>query len=152
MDKKMTETLQDRIIRHEGFCQMPKIDVAPDYEIGFGHDITPAQASGQYVNGISYSEAVGLLEQDIAQCTEQADSHFPWFEQLDPVRQDVLVEQIFQLGISRTLGFHEELAALAVGDWSKAAYEMTNSEWHTQTPARCTELAGLMLNGDSITT
>ena len=40
-----------------------KVDVPPMMVIGFGHDITPEQAANEYLYGITYGDAVNLLEQ-----------------------------------------------------------------------------------------
>ncbi len=143
----MTETLIERIQRHEGFCETAKVDVSPMMVIGFGHDITSKQAANDYANGITYDEAMNLLEADIAKCTDQACNYIVGFEELDPIRQDVLLEMIFQLGINGVLAFRNMLTAIVNGDWSKAGYEMVNSKWHSETTARCDELAHIMLTG-----
>jgi lysozyme len=146
----MTETLADRIERHEGFEPYPKADnrfKGTSLVIGFGHDITPQQAAGQYANGVGYGEALSILEADIANCATEAQNRLPFYENLSPVRQDVVLEMIFQLGIDGVLKFHDMIAALEAGDWAEAAKQMTNSQWHAQTPARCEELAALMAAG-----
>ncbi len=142
----MTETLSERLLRHEGLKLFPYKDSLGFPTIGVGHLIT-AQDGDQFDAGITYADAMKLLETDIAQCIQQADSYILCYHQLDTVRQDIIVEMIFQLGINAVLTFHNMLFAIASGDWAKAAYEMVNSKWHGQTTARSDELAHIMLTG-----
>ena len=143
----MTETLQERIIRHEGCRFMPYVDTLWNWTIGVGHKLTEEQATNEYANGINHDEAVNLLNADIARCIDQADTQISCFEALNEIRQDVIAEMVFQLGITGVLAFHIMLDAATKQDWAKAAYEMVNSKWHSQTPDRCAELANLMLTG-----
>ena len=141
----MSESLQDRIMRHEGFCAIPKLDVAPMYVIGFGHDITEMQRDN-YSNGISISDATALLDKDIAASTLEVSTEIPWSVHLDEIKQEVLIEMAFQIGIHGLLGFHNMLLCAKNGDDSGVVANMLNSEWHKQTPSRCEELANLWIN------
>jgi lysozyme len=139
------EDLEQRLERHEGFCAFPRYDAKGFYVIGIGHDITAAECDN-YKAGINYPAAMALLEQDIENVKEAAARVFPWWINLDQVRQDVVSEMSFQLGIKGVMGFPKMIAAIKAGDWQTASDEMLNSEWHEETPARCEELAALMLN------
>lgn len=142
------ESLRDRIKRHEGLCQFPKPDAKGWWVIGFGHDLTEQQAQ-DYVQGVTDDEAEDLLDADIARATAQLQQYFPWAIELDQVRQNVLIEMIFQMGFTGVQAFHRTLSAIRSGDYPLAASRMLMSLWHTQTPARCEELANLMRNGDT---
>jgi lysozyme len=146
----MSDDLIARIIRHEGFCMFPKYDARGFYEIGIGHDITAAECDN-YKAGITYPAAMALLEQDIADVKQAAATAFPWASDLDPVRADIIFEMIFQLGIKGVMGFHKMIAAIQNQDWATASQAMLNSLWAEQTPARCEELAQMMLTGTTNT-
>lgn len=133
------ETLIDRITRHEGVRLKPYRDSLGKLSIGVGRCLD--------TNGISHDEAVVLLDNDIAKVTDQVQRAFPWTDFIDDTRRDVLIEMAFQLGIHGLMGFPKMLAALQAEDYDEAAKEMLDSAWHKQTPARCEELAGLMLKG-----
>lgn len=143
----MNETLEHRIMRHEGFTSVPIIDVAPNYEIGYGHDITPDQVP-EYANGITMQAAIALLESDIQNCKDEAGRCFPWVLGLDDVRADVIYEMIFQMGVAGVNGFPKMIAAIRDKDYNTASKEMLSSEWYSETPERCAELANLMLYGN----
>ena len=135
------ETLRDRLVRHEGIRLRPYADSLGKMTIGIGRCLS--------TEGISQEEAYMLLENDIDNLKNEIPDHFEWFADLDSVRQDVVTEMCFQLGISGVNKFPNMLDAIERGDYPAAAKEMLNSAWHTQTPARCEELANLMLHGES---
>lgn len=142
----MTETLSQRIIRHEGILLKPYRDTLGNFTIGVGHLITEAQATGEYAGGITEDEATEMLECDINKA-QAAVNGMAWTSSLCRVRQEVLTEMVFQLGFDGLLGFKNLLFCVRSGDWDGAAAAMLDSRWHTQTPERCEELAGLVLSG-----
>ena len=144
----MTETLKQRIMRHEGLCQKPKYDAKGFYVIGYGHDI-PRALVPHFSAGISNSTAGLMLDADIAKYTAQALKAFPFLPEIQPaIRQEVVIEMVFQLGLHGVLGFHKMLAALMHDDYATAADEMLDSDWaRVQTPARAKELAEIMRTG-----
>jgi lysozyme len=144
------ETLQQRIERHEGIRFKPYLDTTGHWTIGCGHMLTAPQAH-DYANGISQAEALDLLDADIARARAEVAKDLPWTSQLCEIRQEVLIEMVFQLGMNGLLGFKNLLYCTRSGDWAGAAHAMLDSEWHRQTPARCEELANLMLSGDELT-
>lgn len=138
--------LIERIKRHEGFVKFPKLDVAPYYVVGYGHDI-PLDEVRDYSNGITEDEAMDLLVTDLDIAKSQVASAFPWILGLDENRVSVLTEMAFQLGIGGVQKFKRMIAAIRDQDYETAANEMLNSSWHTQTPKRCEELARIMRTG-----
>lgn len=146
----MTETLSQRLIRHEGL-KLFVYDDASGFPLKTDCTIegNPTIGVGRCLSthGISEQEAMDMLESDINTAQAAVVNTMPWTTSLAPVRQEVLVEMAFQLGFADLMKFSLMLAALKAGDYAKAAYEMTNSDWNKQSPARCAELASLMLNG-----
>lgn len=138
--------LIDRIKNHEGFVKFPKIDVPPYYVVGYGHDI-PLEEVQDYRNGITEDEAMDLLVTDLDRAKAEVATAFPWSIRLDDVRQSVLIEMAFQLGIGGVQKFKKMINALREDDYTRAADEMLNSNWYNQTPKRCKELSEIMRNG-----
>jgi|HubBroStandDraft_2_1064218.scaffolds.fasta_scaffold50385_4 lysozyme len=97
--------------------------------------------------GISEDESTYLLGNDIATAAAGLDQHYPWWENLDPVRQRVMVNMCFNLGITRLGTFVHFLAAMETGDWQTAAAEMQTSLWFGQVGERATRLQYMVLNG-----
>ena len=139
----MTESLEDRIKRHEGFRSKPYLDTTGNWTIGFGHKLTDDQAQ-EYANGIDEITAEDILEKDITAAQAELNHALLWVSNLNDTRHGILVEIAFQLGLHGLLLFRRMLAALQDGDYQTAANEMLNSVWHTQTPERCEELSNLM--------
>jgi lysozyme len=135
----MTESLRDRIARHEGFRSRPYKDSLGFLTIGYGRCLD--------IKGISQDEGLYLLDDDIGEATDELIGALGWTEQLDAVRRGVLVEMVFQLGLGGVLAFKHMLAAAQQGVWDRAADEMLSSEWAKQTPARAQELANIMRTG-----
>jgi len=117
---------------------------AGKWTIGWGHNLED--------NGVPETIAIALLECDLAQAISdlrrsQFVSNSTW-ELLGDVRQNVLIEMCFNLGISRLRGFKKMAAALAAGDFVAAAIEMMNSAWYKQTGERAFRLVLMMETGE----
>ena len=96
--------------------------------------------------GLSVSEIEFLLTNDVERCRLEL-SAFPWFEDLDSVRQDALINMCFNLGMTRLLGFKNALARMAEGDYPKAANEFLDSLWASQVGNRADEVAEMIRTG-----
>jgi lysozyme len=97
------------------------------------------------VHGLTVAEADLLFANDIAK-VEQALGAVPWFAALDPVRQGVLVNLAFNMGIRGLQGFvamiadlegaeHDlalTLSQLAAQQFTAAANELAASKWARQ--------------------
>jgi lysozyme len=116
--------------------------VVPGYTLK-GH---PTVGIGRCLDlkGLSVPERQRLLDNDDAECEILARRHFQWFPELHPVRRDVIVMMIFQLGLDDVRDFRQMLAAINRGDFEEAAREMLDSRWHQQTPKRCELMAEMM--------
>ena len=60
--------------------------------------------------------------------------------------QQILVNMMFNMGRPRLSGFKNFNAALAEGDWNRAADEMVDSRWYGQVGARAKRLEERMRN------
>lgn len=146
------ESLRDRIIRHEGKVRVVYDDangapIVPGYTVKGN----PTIGVGTLLSapGLSDLAIFYLLDLELANAKTQLIQNLPWADNLDTVRQEVLIEMVYQLGINRLLIFNKALTAMQNSDWPTASKEMLNSAWHKQTPGRCEELANLMLYGQS---
>jgi len=98
-------------------------------------------------NGFSDSEIDLMYANDIARAEKDARSLMPSFDQLDDIRQEVLVNMSFNMGYQRLAGFRNFLAELKASNFSAAADEMVNSKWYGQVGARGIRLANAMRTG-----
>lgn len=70
----------------------------------------------------------------------QIKARCDFWQRLDDVRQNILIEMCFQLGISNLLGFNKMFAAMRIGDFAAAARHGLDSDWAKQTPERAKKL------------
>lgn len=131
--------LRTQLIKHEGLRLKPYRDTVGKLTIGVGRNLTD--------NGITAKEAMALLEDDIANAVADLRQHFAWFDSLDDVRQRVLADMCFNLGIWRLGAFARMLKAIQAGDYAVAAQEMLESRWAQQVGGRAHTLAAMMTTG-----
>jgi lysozyme len=131
--------LKAQLVRHEGLRLRPYRCTAGKLTIGVGRNLED--------RGISEDEARVLLENDVAQVESELAKALPWFVRLDEVRQRVLINMGFNLGVPGLLAFKQTLAAVERGDYTAASDRMLDSKWARQVGARATELAAMMKEG-----
>lgn len=108
--------------------------------IGIGHACD--------VNDLSPDVIRQILREDVAAKVADCRSRLDFFDSLDSVRQEIVVEMAFNLGTAGLIdGFPKMMAALRRKDWSLAAAEMGNSLWASQVGKRATELISAMRSG-----
>lgn len=95
-------------------------------------------------NGISADESAQMLAHDLDRVDGDLDKHLPWWRGLDPVRQRVLVNMCFNMGIGGLCGFVNTLSRVHGGQYAAAAEGMLLSKWARQVGARATRLAAMM--------
>lgn len=124
--------------RHEGLRLKPYKCAAGKISIGYGRNLEDV--------GISEIEAMVMLRNDIEQCYEELNI-FSWFSDLDQVRQEALVDMLFNLGLPTFLKFKMTLKHVAEHNWSMASAEMLDSKWARQVGDRAEELAYMIETG-----
>ncbi len=138
----MTEKLLDMLKRHEGVRSHVYLCSAGYETIGVGRNISK---SGM---GLSDDEVDYLLENDIARVIKELSSEYPWFNSLDDVRKDAMIDISFNLGATRFRGFKRALAAMEVADHTTAAKEFLDSKWSRDVKGRATELCYMIETGN----
>jgi len=138
MGQKLVEMLK----RHEGsekFCYK----CSTGYEtIGVGRNISKNGL------GLSDNEIEYLLQNDIDRVSVELDSEYGWFDDLDDVRQDAMIDISFNLGQTRLRAFKKALAAMSDGDWGEAADQFMDSRWSGQVGNRAKELTEMIRVGE----
>ena len=132
-------TLKDQLILHEDIRLKPYVDTVGKVTIGVGRNLDD--------KGISMVTALQMLDEDITEVMRDLENHFPWFLDLDHIRQRVLMDMRFNMGPHRFRGFKRMLAAVEAGNWDKAADEMLSSVWAKQVKMRAVRLAKMMRDG-----
>ena len=116
----------------------PYRDTVGKLTIGYGRNLDDV--------GIEPEEADWMLDHDIAIRIGALHARLRWFDQVDPVRQRVLINMAF-MGVEKLLGFHKMLAALMVRDYETAARELLDSKYATQVGQRAVRLAHMLRTG-----
>ncbi|MFA6125082.1 MAG: glycoside hydrolase family protein [Sphingomonas sp.] len=102
-------------------------------------------------NGITQAQSDALFANDIARSEADLDRRLPWWRTLDPVRQRVLLNMCFNMGIgdgvSGLTGFRNTLELVRTGRYEAAAAAMAQSKWHRQVGARALRLEAMMKTG-----
>ena len=101
-----------------------------------------------YEHGITEADAAYLLENDVQIVEEELLRAHPCVDSLDSVRQLVLVDMAFNMGVPRLCKFKNMWAAIHEEDFRTAAKEMLDSRWAIQVKLRATKLAHAMHHGE----
>lgn len=132
--------LERILIKHEGLRLHPYTDTRGKLTIGVGRNLID--------NGIDRDEAMMLLRNDIADIFVSINNkRNEWIRNLGPVRRDVVIMMIFNMGMRGFLGFKLAIKAMKAEDWNEAAMEMLNSRWAGQVGQRARVLATMMRRG-----
>jgi len=101
-----------------------------------------------YEMGITEADAVYLAENDVQIVEEELVRAHPCVDRLDSVRQLILIDMAFNMGVPRLCKFKKMWAAVEAEDFPTAAKEMLDSRWSRQVKGRATKLANAMHNGE----
>ena len=133
----------NRLIRqlrlHEGERLKPYRCTAGKLTIGVGRNLED--------RGITAQEAAYLLSNDITSTQAALLKALPWVGTLDDVRQRVLIDMAFNMGLGTLLTFRRTLAAVQAGQYQQAAAMMLESRWAGQVGQRAKRLSQMMATG-----
>ncbi len=132
------QCLKDLLIQDEGLKLKPYTDTVGKITLGVGRNLSDV--------GISFDEAMMLLRNDIAKARSAAQT-FSWFNNLNPVRQDVIISLIFNMGLGGFSEFKNVIAALYDGKNATASEAMLDSKWAKQVGDRAVRLSHMMMLG-----
>ena len=124
---------------HEGERLKPYRCTAGKLTIGVGRNLED--------RGISREESAMLLANDIVNEERELLRALPWVATLDEVRQRVLLDMSFNLGLVGLLAFKNTLAAIEAGEYQRAASMMLDSRWAKQVGQRAERLSRMMATG-----
>jgi len=128
----MQESLVRQLKRHEGFRSSPYRCSSGKLTIGYGFTY------------LHEDEAEMILRMRIVKLQNILRRRIRF---LSPVRQNVLVNMAFNMGIAGLYSFKKMWRAIERQDFEKAANEMLNSKWERQVGDRAHQLAKAMKKG-----
>jgi lysozyme len=139
--------LDAELRRDEAVRYRPYFDSRGFLTVGVGHLLTAAPLPAGWSYPLTDLQVNQLLEQDLAVVFSSLDRALPWWRALDEVRQRVVANMCFNLGITKLLGFKHALAAMQAGDYGAAAAGMQASAWFAQVKDRAVRLCEAMTTG-----
>ena len=135
-------SFENQLIDHEGLELKPYHCTADKLTIGVGRNIQD--------RGITEDEARYLLKNDIKIVEDELLTRQPVVAGLDSVRQRVLVDMGFNLGLPILMKFQNMWSAIEEEDYHEAARQMMDSRWASQVGRRAERLAQAMSSGEWI--
>lgn len=139
--------LKRQLTRHEG----RRRDV---YDDATGHTLRRKQIlQGNLTTGIGWNlSARGLPDLVIDSlyllCVQEVFAHLdqalPWWRGESPVRQRVLIDLGFNLGVAKLLTFHDTLDHWRNGEYAAAAGHLRRTPWFQQTKTRAETLTRML--------
>lgn len=141
--------LEEELRRDEGVRYWPYKDTAvpPRDTVGVGHNIQAKPLPSSWAYPLTDAQVDQLLADDLADVFANLDRNLPWWRDLDEVRQRVVANMAFNLGVGKLLGFKNALGAMQRGSYAVAAAAMLNSVWANQVGERAKRLARAMETG-----
>ena len=129
---------KEMIQRHEGFRPCVYYDTLGFPTGGYGHAFLDRSP-------ISHGVAVLLFDEDF----DRAKKDYEKLEfDLDPVRRAVIIDMLFNLGLTKFRAFRLMIRALQDKKYHIAAEEMLDSKWAKQVKSRAFRLARMMRTGE----
>lgn len=133
---KLINTLR----RHEGVKNTLYKCTSDKWTIGVGRNLEDV--------GLSEEEIDMLLQNDITRTEGLLDEYMDWWSDLDYVRQDAMINFVFNVGIGTAMKFKKAMTALEEGDYEIAADEMMDSNWSKQVGDRAVEVTEMIRTGE----
>jgi len=140
-------TIEDLIAKHEGCEANIYNDSMGIPTIGIGHNLKANPLPDGMNPPLTQDQIDQLFQADLAVATNAVTKALPWFSSIDSVRQAVLIDMTFNMGIGTLLTFHHTLGFIQDGDYTSAANGMLASLWAKQVGIRATEDANMMTSG-----
>lgn len=150
------DLLRSELIRDEGLRLKAYRDSVGKLSIGVGRNlddvgIRPDETRALGITkatavkyGITNDQAMVLLNSDIYVAEGELDKRIPWWRNLDDVRQRVLMNMVFNMGITTLMTFKNTLNNIGNGNYAAAADSMSKSLWARQVGPRAERLIDLM--------
>lgn len=130
--------IQMMIKQHEGYRRTVYYDTAGVPTGGYGHAFLP----GSHLADETWEQ---IFQHDFVNAIREYEL---LNVELDPVRRAVLIDMLFNLGLTKMLKFKNTLAAIRAGNYELAADCMMKSKWYGQVRTRAVKLVRMMRTGE----
>ena len=159
--KYNSENFVNKLIAHEGLRLQVYKDTLGIDTIGIGRNLEDRGITKEeldwmdipsmdavYEYGITEADAMYLAKNDVQIVEEELVRAHPCVDKLDAVRQLVLMDMAFNMGVPRLRKFTKMWNAIHENKFDIAAKEMLDSRWAVQVKSRSTKLAHAMHHGE----
>jgi lysozyme len=140
--------LIDELRRDEGVRYTPYADTKGIPTVGIGHNLQASPLPSGWTYPLTGGQVDELLRGDLQNVYGDLTRALPWWTDLSDVRQRVLCNMCFNLGMSKLAGFKNTLNSMRQGAYVDAAAGMLNSAWAEQVGDRAQRLAQMMRTGE----
>lgn len=131
--------VEELIKKHEGFRKNMYQCSQGFNTIGYGLNLDA---------GISRGLAEAILQYQVSVVKTQCMDSFPWFHELDEVRQSVVLDMVYNLGLDGFKRFKKTIDYIEHGLYLSAGEEMLDSLWARQVGSRAIRLYEMMQSGE----
>lgn len=151
----------DKLIEHEGMVLTVYQDTLGIDTIGIGRNLKDRGISPEelaymdipnmaivYTEGINEADARYLAMNDIKIVENELSQVHKCVENLDAVRQLILMDMAFNMGVPRLCKFKKMWNAIHEGNFNAASLEMMDSRWARQVGSRARKLSDAMKSGE----
>ena len=142
----MIEQLREELMADEGCVMKIYEDHLGLKTVGIGHLCRESDPEFEMEVGTPVSEerVAELFAKDIAWTITDCQKLLPEFDDLPGEVRLIIAQMMFNMGANRMAGFRKFLTAIEDADWQSAAFEMHDSRWRRQLPARSGRLISRM--------
>ena len=130
--------LQTQLASEEGVRYVAYTDTTGNLTVGIGHNLS---------NPISHLAVTQIYNDDVDIVIAALNSVMPWWTGMDDVRQRVLADLCFNMGITTLLTFTSFLGLLKGGQFVLAANDLAQTLWAKQVGTRATKLCAMLTTG-----
>lgn len=141
------QLMEAELRRDEGVRYSPYVDTTGHKTAGCGHNLDVSPLPSGWKFPLTDAQVDQLLAEDIQATCGALDRFLPWWRNLDEVRQRVVCNMAFNLGIGTLLTFRNTLTDMKQGFYVAAATGMRASLWARQVGQRAQRLADAMASG-----
>ena len=138
------DRLLESVKKHEGYRNKVYLDTLGKRTVGVGH----LCVEDFWEDDKEYEEKflMEILEKDLQQAIRGARSLMEdhGCTDIDEQAEEILIEMVFQLGMTGVSKFKNMWKALSELNYVGASYEMLDSRWSKQTPNRAKSMAKIM--------
>lgn len=141
------KSIMAMIKKHEGVRTRPYKDSLGLWTVGVGHLIGDGKSlPPEWDREFTMQEIDALFAQDYEHHKKMAEKS-PGYDKANEKGRAALIDLAFNMGGGWYKKFKNTAAALAAGDFQKAADELTDSQWYKQVKGRAQTVVALIREG-----